>query len=180
MTAQVATFPYPPFGHHPNFRGASEAATVLLEHLLPDHLSPGQSALCYPDYVLKPVRKGLLEAGINVIVPDKYGKGYRYLVAGQVKASRGSSISGAQKEGAQLMTLPNLDFVFSACVALAADGRSLSKGYGFSVDKEPVDKSVDKLPRATLVHPLQIVELGDYDARVNLYATPEGVVIPQQ
>ena len=191
MEAQVALFPYPPFGHHPNFKGADAAASLLLEHLLKNTVAPGQTALCYPDYVLKPVRKGLLSAGVNVIVPDKYGKGYRYLVAGQVKASKGSSISGAQKEGVALDTLPDIDILFSACVALDANGRTLSKGYGFpitkgqvkapvkedTVAKDTVDKGVDKLvSKATVVHPLQITQLSKHDGKVDVYATPDAVV----
>ena len=168
MKARAALFPYPPFGHHPNFRGADVAAQKLLGHLS-GSLVPGQTVLCYPDYVIKPLRKQLLKAGINVVVPDKYAKGYRLLEAAKVSPAGASSIAGAQREGLLLSELPELVYLVRACVALDARGALLSKGYGFAPEL-PV------LPAATLAHPLQIVaRVPEPEAHVQLYATPETV-----
>lgn len=172
MRERAVAYPYPPFGHHPNFKGAAVAAIHLLDHLLKTSLKPGQTVLSYPDYVLKPLRKGLLEAGVNVTVPAKYGKGFRFLEAVSVKPSRASSIAGAEKEGILLENverLPVLSFAFIACVALDKTGQILTKGYGFKLPEGL------ELPRATIVHDLQVRELSDADEKVSVYALPRGV-----
>lgn len=169
MQARAAAYPLPPTGHHPNFKGASDAAQRLLEHLFTkEHLKEGMSVLSYPDYVLKPVRKGLLERGITVIVPAKYGKGYRKLEPEKVNIAKASSISGAEKEGLFIKDLPAVEMAFIACVAISQYGKALGKGYGFRL-AENID-----IACATIVHPLQITDdLPEYSATVTEYATPE-------
>ena len=132
MKEKAVSYPLPCFGHHPNFKGASKAASVLLEYLITQNkIKAGQSVLCYPDYVLKPLRKGLLEAGLNVVVPAQHGTDYRFLESGKVNPSKASSIAGAEKEGQKMATLPDLHFAFIACVAVTKKGHILDKGYGF-------------------------------------------------
>ena len=162
-------YPLPPHGHHPNFTGAAKAATLLLAHLLETQtLAPGQTVLCYPDMVLKPLRKRLLEAGVSVVVPAQHGKHYRLLKSGAVNHGEASSIAGAEREGEDRATLPEVRFVFAACVALSPAGEVLTKGYGFAPPPE-----VSGLPSATVVHPLQIVPGLIPDAPpVTLFATP--------
>ena len=164
-------YPLPPHGHHPNFTGAAKAATLLLAHLLEARaLIPGDTALCYPDMVLKPLRKRLLEAGVNVIVPAQHGEHYRLLKSGVVNPRKASSIAGAEREGERAV-LPEVHFVFVACVALSPAGAVLTKGYGFSLPPE-----VSGLPSATVVHPLQLVAGLIPDAPpVTLFATPTEV-----
>ena len=165
-------YPLPPHGHHPNFTGAGVAATLLLEHLLKNHaLTPGSTVLSYPDMVLKPLRKRLLEAGINVVVPAQHGERYRLLESGGVDPKRASSIAGAEREGRDLGTLPDVSFVFVACVAVSRAGEVLTKGYGFAPPPEL------ELPRATVAHPLQVTACLEPDApSVTLFATPLEVV----
>lgn len=171
MKERQVAYPLPPRGHHPNFRGASEAAARLVAYLLEHHhLRPGNTVISYPDYVLKPLRRDLLDAGINVVVPAKYGDGYRLLDAQKVPAKGGSSIAGAERHGKMLEVLPDLHMAFLACVALSEQGEVLDKGYGFRLPE------VGALPKATLAHPLQRFKtLPERTNAVRFYATPEEV-----
>jgi len=175
MRARQVAYPLPPHGHHPNFTGAGEAATRLLEHLFESNaLRPGDTVLSYPDYVLKPLRKGLLEAGVSVVVPAKHGPHYQLLESGEVPPGGASSIAGAERHGQHLETFSpahTLRFAFVACVAVSGRGEVLSKGYGFRLPEE-----ARGLPAATLAHPLQVFESLEGDApKVVLYATPQEV-----
>ncbi len=169
---QVAAYPLPPYGHNPNFRGSSEAAVLLLEELLKrTMIKPGDTVLSYPDYVLKQLRKGLLSASINVIVPAKFGKNFRLLESSKIEAEEGSSISGAEKVGTAIQELPALTMTFIACVAITNKGNYIDKGYGFHLPE-----NVRALPSATIVHPLQIVADLASETKVRLFATPEEVL----
>jgi 5-formyltetrahydrofolate cyclo-ligase len=171
----AAAYPLPPYGHNPNFKGSSEAATLLLEELLKrGMIKPGDTVLSYPDYVLKQLRKGLLHAGINVVVPAKFGKGYRLVTASAINAEEGSSISGAEKVGVTIKDLPELKMTFVACVALTEKGYYIHKGYGFHLSE-----SSQSLLSATIIHPLQMVKELESELKVNLFATPEKVVSSQ-
>ncbi len=165
-------YPLPPHGHHPNFTGAGVAASLLLKGLLASRaLAPGDTVLAYPDMVLKPLRKRLLEAGVSVVVPAQHGERYRILKSGVVHAGRASSIAGAEREGEDAGSLPPVSFVFVACVAVSRAGEVLTKGYGFAPPPEL------ELPRATVVHPLQVMARLRADAPpVTLFATPSELV----
>lgn len=169
MRAHAAAYPLPVHGHNPNFRGAAEAAAPLLALLLGEGaLRPGERVLCYPDYVLKPIRKGLLEAGIDVVVAAKYGSGYRLLESALVPPAGASSIAGAERHGRALAELPAVSMTFVACVALDERGGFLSKGYGFGLPAE-----TRALPSATIVHPLQLLpRVEPAEGRVRYYALP--------
>lgn len=166
-------YPLPPHGHHPNFRGAGDAAARLLTHLLETRtVAPGMTVLCYPDMVLKPLRKRLLEAGIDVVVPAKHGERYRLLKSGAVWATRASSIAGAEREGEDISALPDVAFTFVACVAVSLRGDVLTKGYGFRLPQGALG-----VPSATLAHPTQVLRGLEADAPpVSLFATPAEVV----
>jgi 5-formyltetrahydrofolate cyclo-ligase len=167
----VAAYPLPPYGHNPNFKGSGEAAALLIENVIAQSfLKAGDTVLSYPDYVLKALRKGLLEAGIHIIVPAKFGKAYKLLTSGKVDSEEGSSISGAEKVGVTIKDLPELKMTFVACVALTKEGFYIDKGYGFHLPE-----SVLSLPSATIAHPLQIVGGLDQGQQVRLYATPEKI-----
>ena len=172
MKERVLAYPYPPFGHHPNFIGAAKAATNLLEHCLKTQiLKPSDTIYAFPDYVLRPLRRDLLRAGIHVIVPAKYGKGFRFLDATKVDAKKASSIAGAEKEGELVNELPSVKLCVLACVAVTKEGKMLYKGYG-----PDIPESLACQRRATLVHPLQIVEnLTSASHTVELFATPQKV-----
>ncbi len=165
-------YPLPPHGHHPNFRGAGDAAALLMTHLLGTcALVPGSTVLCYPDMVLKPLRKGLLEAGVSVVVPAKHGERYRLLRSGAVWAARASSIAGAEREGEDVAELPEVAFTFVACVAVSLRGEVLTKGYGFRLPNGALG-----VPSATVVHPAQVLGGLEADAPpVSFFATPTEV-----
>jgi 5-formyltetrahydrofolate cyclo-ligase len=169
---RVAAYPLPPYGHNPNFKGSGEAAALLIERLIAkSFVKVGDTVLSYPDYVLKALRKGLLEAGINVIVPSKFGKDYKLLRAGKIESEEGSSISGAERVGVTIKDLPELEMTFVACVAISETGFYIDKGYGFHLPE-----SVLELPSATMVHPLQVVGGLEAKQHVCFYATPEKVM----
>ena len=170
--AGAVAYPAPAFGHHPNFRGASQAAKCLLPELFArGFLKPGDSVLSYPDYVLKALRKGLLESGVNVVVPAQHGDDYRLLTSGKVAPAKASSIAGAEKEGERMTELPACRVALVACVAVSRTGRSLSKGYGFSLP------TALELPLFTLVHPLQVLpELPGSERALTAFATPSEIV----
>lgn len=172
MRAKVAAYPYPPHGHHPNFKGAAQAAERLLAQLWArTWLAPGQTVLCYPDYVLSPLRRRLLQAGVDVVVPAQYRSGYRLLVAGRVDPRRAASIAGAERLGVPLSEPPACALVALAGVVFDRRGRVLSKGYGF---RTPA--ALAALPAVALCHELQLVErLELWDAEVQLLATPTDV-----
>lgn len=173
LRARAVAYPNPPFGHHPNFVGAADAAALLLEYLLGWRLRAGTAVLSYPDYVLRPLRRGLLERGVSVVVPAKHGKGYRHLVSGRVDAAKASSIAGAEAEGEWLAELPALRACLVACVALSPDGHHLGKGYGFAPPEEAAH-----LPRFALAHPLMVrAELPEPEGVLAAYATPQGVTV---
>ena len=165
-------YPLPPHGHYPNFTGAAAAASLLLKHLLGTcQPTTGSTVLSYPDMVLKPLRKRLLEAGVNVVVPAQHGDRYRLLRSGVVDAGRASSIAGAEREGEDVAALPEVSFAFVACVAVSPAGEVLGKGYGFTLPTQL------ELPSATVVHPLQVVAELEADALpVTLFATPTEVM----
>lgn len=151
LRQRQVVFPLPPHGHHPNSKGAAQAAEHLLTILgVRGWFSAGDTVLCYPDLVLKPLRKRLLDAGVNVVVPAKYGSGYRFLESGVVASAGGSSIAGAERLGTSLSVLPDVRACMIACVALRDDGAVLGKGYGFALPE-----LLNALPKATVVHPLQ-------------------------
>jgi 5-formyltetrahydrofolate cyclo-ligase len=173
MSARAAVYPLPPHGHHPNFRGASKAAARLIELLFAERLvREGARILCYPDYVLKPLRKGLLERSVDVVVPAKYGNGYRLLESGRVNPAQVASIAGAEREGEACRALPEVVLVCAACVGVGPKGELLDKGYGFA----PPD-ACRSLPWVTLAHPLQLVgEPFVSERRVRFAATPTKVM----
>lgn len=169
LRAKAAAYPLPPFGHHPNFRGASAASERLLGFLLARAwLEPGERVLAYPDYVLKPLRQRALQAGVDVVVPAKYPGGWRLLAASRVNPAKAATIAGAERWGERLRELPPCRLAFVACVAVDARGYVLGKGYGFALD--------GGLPAVSIVHPLQVlgaVPVGTLTLRA--YATPENL-----
>jgi 5-formyltetrahydrofolate cyclo-ligase len=171
LRARAVAYPNPPFGHHPNFRGAAQATSHLLDYLCRAQVLEGATVLAYPDYVLRPVRKGLLERGVHVVVPAKYGGGYRFLESGRADPEKGSSIKGAETEGEWLDELPPVSTCFVACVALAETGAWLGKGYGFTLPRHAAGR-----PAYAIAHPLMVVgTVPETDGVLAGYATPERV-----
>ena len=112
-----------------------------------------------------------MDAGVNIVVPAKYGGGYRLLNAQKVPAKGGSSIAGAERHGELTTALPKLRMAFLACVAVSEQGEVLDKGYGFRLPEE-----LSTLPKATLAHPLQRFKtLPEQTNSVRFHATPAEV-----
>ena len=170
MRARAAVYPLPCRGHHPNFRGAGEAAARLADYLLVQRwLKPGDTVLSYPDYVLKPLRRDLLERGVSVVVPSQYRHHWLLLEPGRVEPKQAATIRGAERQGKAVPELPTVRLALVACVAFDLAGRALDKGYGFTLP-------AIKAPTAALAHPLQQVEaVSEANLQLNLVATPEKV-----
>ena len=170
MRARAAVYPLPCRGHHPNFRGASKAAAKLLSYLLAERwLSPGDTVLSFPDYVLRPLRRELLKSGVSVVVPSQYRHHWLLLQPDRVEAKQAATIRGAERLGQALTELPPVRLALVACVAFDLAGRALDKGYGFRLP-------VIKVPTVALAHPLQQVStVVDANLQLNLVATPEKV-----
>lgn len=175
MRERLAAYPLPPHGHNPNFRGAADAADALLAALFAEGaLAAGAAALCAPDYVLRPLRKGLLERGCDVLVPPRYGDGWQRLLAGRVPSAGAATIQGAERHGERVPELPvgDLIWVFVACVAVDPAGAYLDKGYGFDVPTAAAG-----LPRATIVHPRMLrPAVTDPRGALTRWALPGGEV----
>lgn len=171
LKERVLAYPIPANGHHPNFKGAGSAAKLLVDELFAiGKIKAGDTVLSYPDYVLRPVRKLLLERGVVVIVPAKY-KGYRKLDGVRVNARLGSSIAGAEKEGELISVLPSVSMAFIAVVAIDKTGASISKGYGFNLAE-----NLKNIYKAAIVHPIQILaELPQNELILTIYANPQKV-----
>lgn len=170
MRTRVAVYPLPCFGHHPNFRGAAEAAAKLVAYLLTQGwLAAGDAVLSYPDYVLRPLRRDLLRCGVQVVVPSQYRRHWLVLEPAAVDPKRAATIRGAERHGRVIATLPPVRLALVACVAFDAAGRALDKGYGFRLPPLAV-------PTATVAHPLQQVDwVPEANLRLDLVATPEKV-----
>lgn len=173
--ARVAAYPLPVHGHHPNFKGAASAASLLLGHLTASgRLAPGDLVLAYPDYVLRPLRQGALEAGVDLVVPAKHGQGWRLLKSREVEPREASSIAGAERCGERLAERPPARLAFVACVAVDAYGFALGKGYGFGSGH--LSAELAGLPCASIAHPLQLVpRVPAPTLRLELWATPADV-----
>ncbi len=171
LKERVLVYPIPANGHHPNFKSASKAAKLLVDELFAiGKIKVGDTVLSYPDYVLRPVRKLLLEKEITVIVPAKY-KGYRKLEPERVNAWIGSSISGAEKQGELISDIPSVAMAFVAVVAVDNSGASISKGYGFNLPQDLKD-----IYKATIVHSLQIINtISESELILTIYAEPQKV-----
>ncbi|MEM4701566.1 MAG: 5-formyltetrahydrofolate cyclo-ligase, partial [Candidatus Bathyarchaeia archaeon] len=111
-----------------------------------------------------------LERGFIVINPVK-AKG---------KARFASTIKGAFKFGVQTRDFPKPDLIVEGSVAVDVKGHRLGKGHGYGdIEIEILEKRYGKIPVATTVHDMQVVEnvpFGEKDRRVSLIVTPTRVV----
>lgn len=164
--ARTVSYPLPPHGHHPNFRGAKAAAANLLAH---PRVAPLRVLVVGPERVLLPLRKLALAEGRVLFVPHphKEGRSWRLTDPAAANLSRMGDLGeevGAT-EGAQGAVL--------ACVAAGRDGGRLSKGFGWAARGLP-----SNVPAFTLAHPMMLRATlpCEPDSRVHLIATPREVI----
>jgi 5-formyltetrahydrofolate cyclo-ligase len=101
-----------------------------------------------------------------------------------------ASIGGASKAGRAVdpRDLPHIDLVVAGSVAVSRNGARIGKGGGYSDLEYALCRAAgcidDRTLIATTVHPLQIVRGAlpetKHDFRVDLIATPEGVLRPRR
>ncbi|MFC4638731.1 5-formyltetrahydrofolate cyclo-ligase [Deinococcus hohokamensis] len=165
LHARQCSYPLPPHGHHPNFRGARKAAAHLLAH---PEVAPLRTLVVGPERALYPLRQLALRAGITLYVPHPHKAGWYWRVT-EPAGARLSALNvhgelARQPEGAQAAVLGS--------VAVDASGGRLGKGYGWGARGLGLG-----VPEYTLAHPLMLAAALPCppDSRVALIALPEGV-----
>lgn len=165
LHGRQCSFPLPPHGHHPNFRGARKAAAQLLAHA---EVAPLRTLVVGPERVLYPLRQLALRAGVTLYVPHPHRPGWYWRVT-EPAGARLSAMSShgelaRQPEGAQAAVLGS--------VAVDAAGGRLGKGYGWGARGLGLG-----VPEYTLAHPLMFSARlpCPADSQVALMALPGGV-----
>jgi 5-formyltetrahydrofolate cyclo-ligase len=184
----VARFPGAA-GRIPNFVGAEAAANQLRET---PEWQRAATLKANPDSPQLPVRQRALEDGKTVFMAAPRLAAEKPFLALDpdalaVKPRQAASIAGAARYGrpVDLGDLRPVDLVVTGCVAVARDGARLGKGGGFSDLEYALAWEAgligDTTVLATTVHPAQVLAPGcipvtAHDFRVELIATPEGVI----
>lgn len=177
-------------GRIPNFRGAEAAAAHLLTH---PALRGARRVKANPDSPQRPVRAGLLRAGVTVVLAvPKLASDRPFLLLdparlGPERLWHASSIRGATALGvpATPEEVGAIDAVITGCVGVGADGARLGKGGGYADLEYALLRELglvdDDTPILTTIHPCQAVAAGAipmdaHDTSVDAYATPDGLV----
>lgn len=176
----VARFPFPIKGRIPNFEGVEKAAKLLTS--LPEWKS-AKVIFSSPDYAQQKVRElALREGKMLIMATPKIKKGYLLIDPKNVKGKEkyASTIKGAFKYGRLLKDLIKPDLIIVGSVAVDKFGYRLGKGGGYG-DKEikTFIEKFGKIPIATIVHELQVVEKvprNENDTRVDYIITQKRIV----
>ncbi|MFC4426507.1 5-formyltetrahydrofolate cyclo-ligase [Deinococcus navajonensis] len=166
MRERQCSYPLPPHGHHPNFRGARKAAAQLLAH---PEVAPLRTLVVGPERVLYPLRQLALRGGVRLYVPHPHKAGWYWRVTEPAAARLGALAAhgelAAFPEGAQAAVLGS--------VAVDSSGGRLGKGYGWAARGLGLG-----IPEYTLAHTLMFA--GQLpcppDSRVALIALPGKVL----
>ncbi len=183
----VARFPGA-WGRIPNFQGAEAAARRLAES---EEWKRARVVKANPDRPQLPVRALALAEGklVYMAVPRLASpKPFLRLDPARLIARplRAASIRGAFQDGEPVAAdeLPHVDLVVCGSVAVNRAGARVGKGGGYSDLEFAILTELGLVDHATVVattvHPLQILDgplpETEHDFRVDLIATPEGVV----
>jgi 5-formyltetrahydrofolate cyclo-ligase len=177
---KVAVFPTPCRGKIPNFKGADRAAINLTK--LPEW-KKAKIVFCSPDSPQAKVREmALLEKKILIVATLRLKNGYLILDPEKIKGKEkeASTIKGAFKFSKKLKELIKPDLIVIGCVAVDKNGWRLGKGGGYG-DAEILEffGKFGKIPVATTVHDLQVVEKVPHlkgDTRVDIIVTPTKII----
>lgn len=176
----VASFPLPPHGRIPNFKGAREASLRLAEtHVLRE----AQVVKVNPDAPQRYLRELLLRRGKRVLVPTPRLRGDFYLLdPGQISDFHyASSIKGFSTLAKRIPfeEVPEIDAIVVGSVAVSMRGHRVGKGEGYSELEYAILRTLGKVsgmtPVVTTIHDLQIIEeipYEPYDVYVNLVCSP--------
>ncbi|NLU05039.1 MAG: 5-formyltetrahydrofolate cyclo-ligase [Methanothermobacter sp.] len=172
-----------PHGRIPDFKDSFDAAKRLSRTV---EWERAGVVFCSPDSAQRPVRRLVLEAGKDLIMPTPKIKDGYLLIGGDVPdAGAASTIRGAYRYGSPIREFPQVDLVVEGSVAVDLQGNRLGKGGGYG-DREISELRSqgaidDDTPLATTVDELQIISrvpVEEHDERINMIVTPLRVIRP--
>jgi len=179
----VARPPMPIYGRIPNFEGSERAAERILDI---EEFARAETVKVNPDSPQRPLRELVLKSGKNLLTPTpRLRDGFLLVKPGTVPGKNykfASTIRGSFKYGVKvgLDDIPKPDFIIVGSVAVTLGGSRVGKGSGYSELECGVLAELglidEKVPIATTVHELQIVEhipREVYDINVDYILTPE-------
>lgn len=163
---RLCSFPTPPHGHCPNFKGARDAALSLLKH---PQVTPVTVLIVGPERVLLPLRKLALTRGITLYVPHQRKEGWYW----QLTDPAGARLSQMPQVGVPKLRPEGAQAAVLACVAADHQGGRLGKGFGWGARGLGLG-----LPEYTLAHAIMLGQVLPCapDSRVGLIGTPGGVI----
>lgn len=169
MRERQCSYPLPPHGHHPNFKGARAAAGHLLRH--PD-VAALRVLVVGPERALYPLRKLALQSGVTLYVPHQKKAGWYW----RVTDPAGAKLSALPDCGEPVLRPEGAQGVVLGSVAADDQGGRLGKGYGWAARGLHLE-----VPEFTLAHPLMLSSRLPCppDSVVTLIGTPRGVQSPK-
>ncbi len=179
----IARFPRPVFGRIPNFIGAEEAASRLINTNM---FRNAKVVKVNPDSPQRPVREAVLRNGKLLVMPTpRISKGFLLINPRELHPSSyeyASTISGAFRYGkiVEPENLPEVDLVVVGSTVVSIYGERLGKGEGYSELEYGIlieyYKLLPEVPIVTTVHDVQIVDshipLEPWDFTVDYIFTP--------
>lgn len=185
---RAAAPPFPIEGRIPNFRGAAEAARLLVG--LPEWVE-ARIVKVNPDSPQRPVRLLALMQGKLLVMPTpRIRSGFLILDPARIPSSRyreASTIRGAFRYGRRLSTLDEVeaeldrvDFIVEGSVAVSIYGDRIGKGEGYGDLEYAILRELgvvdENTPIATTVHPVQVFRTrlpqDPHDVPVDYIVTP--------
>lgn len=177
---KIARFPFPPHNRIPNFKDASSAAEVLLNHAFLDN---AKKIKVNPDAPQRYIREGALNRGITVYMPTPRLKGgFKKFDPAEIPEENYSDAASLSKgepfaQEVSLDALPEMDLIVAGSVAVTKDGKRCGKGHGYSDLEYAILRELGHpaVPVVTTVHDIQVVKdfpRDDHDVPLSLIATP--------
>ncbi|MDI6806055.1 MAG: 5-formyltetrahydrofolate cyclo-ligase [Candidatus Bathyarchaeia archaeon] len=176
----IAVFPLPCRGRIPNFSGAFTAAEKLRQL---EEWQKAKVIFANPDSPQQKVRENaLLDGKILIMASPRLKRGFILINPAKAKGKErfASTIKGAFKFGTETHSFPKPDLIVEGSVAVDLHGHRLGKGHGYGdVEISLLKKMFGKIPIATTVHDMQVVEAVPFeekDEKVSIIVTPTRVI----
>jgi 5-formyltetrahydrofolate cyclo-ligase len=176
----IAVFPLPCRGRIPNFSGAFTAAEKLRQL---EEWRKAKVIFANPDSPQQKVRENaLLDGKILIMASPRLKRGFILINPAKAKGKErfASTIKGAFKFGTETHSFPKPDLIVEGSVAVDLHGHRLGKGHGYGdVEISLLKKMFGKIPIATTVHDMQVVEAVPFeekDEKVSIIVTPTRVI----
>ena len=183
----LARFPRPVYGRIPNFVGAREAGSRILEL---DEYRSAEVVKVNPDSPQRFIRyRCLLDGKILIMPTPRLRQGFLLLDPAKIPKSlyeRASTIRGAFEYGelVEPEKLPEIDLIVVGSVAVSrSDGTRIGKGGGYGELEYAILRELGKVgeetPIATNVHDIQVYDSlprDEHDLSVDYIATPTKLI----